>query len=611
LAWIVAATLGVALAAALVPATLYWSRPAAQPARQLRFSIPAPGLATNGLAVSQDGQQIAYVAAEDGVRRVWVRPVAAREARPIPGTENAAGVFWSPDGRQVGFLADGKLKKVDAAGGSAQSIAEGATSVTLPGSWSSDGILYTAGLAVTRVSASGGPAAPPTVTEFSPTEIAQVLPRALPDGDHYLYVTANLGGRDSFVAVGSLTTPERTQLVPITLAGPGNRAGIIPGLAYAGGVVLYVRDTTLVAQSFDVDRLALRGEAVSIAEDVAEFSASADVLVYRETNPALFALGPGRRLVWRDRSGQRLGELDAPASFVQPAVSSDGNRVAVVIPSSAEPGLEDVWVIDAVRNVSTRLTFDDARDSLPVWSPDGTRIVFNSGRGRVPALPSTLYERAASGAGSDRLLFAGPPQDFTLPWDWSRDGRYVVFGRVAATAATTQSDIWVQPASGDEEAFPLVESPFRKGPARLSPDGRWIAYGTNESGADQIVVQPFPEVLEGKWQVSTGRGGFDPHWRGDGRELYYIAPNGDIMAVEVAAGDTFEPGASRVLFSTGLPIRGGEPVPNYYYAVTGDGERFLISEPLEQSTAAPGGAPLASVPALNVIVNWAEQLPRN
>jgi Tol biopolymer transport system component len=316
-------------------------------------------------------------------------------------------------------------------------------------------------------------------------------------------------------------------------------------------------------------------------------------------------------LVWRDRSGQRVGELDVPASFVQPAVSSDGNRVAVVIPSTSGTKLEDVWIVDVARNVSTRLTFDDARDSLPVWSPDGTRVAFNSGRGadRVPALPSALYERAASGAGSDRLLFAGQVDVLTIPWDWSHDGRYILFGRATVNTFSTQSDIWVLPASGDGEAFPLVESPFRKGPARLSPDGRWIAYGTNDTGADQIVVQPFPDVSQGKWQVST-RGGLDPHWRADGRELYYIAPNGDIMVVEIGAGDTFEPGAPRILFSTDGIVQ-SEQVPNYYYSVTGDGERFLVSERLEQGAAAAADGSVATVPEINVIVNWAAQLPRN
>jgi Tol biopolymer transport system component/predicted Ser/Thr protein kinase len=612
LPWIIAATLGVALVGALFPAALYFSRPAAEPPRQLRFGLPAPGLAMNGLAVSRDGQQIAYVAAgDDGLRRIWIRPLASREARVIPGTENATGIFWSPDGRQLAFIADTKLKKVDAAGGVPQTIADGATAVGLAGSWSTAGILYTAGLAVTRVSANGGEAASPAVTEFSREEIAQALPRLLPDGDHYVYLTANLGVQDSFLSIGSLTTPERARLARVVLAGPGNRAEITPSLEYAGGFLLYMRGSTLLAQPFDADKLAFRGEAVPIAENVAEFSASPEVLVYRETNQAVFIAGPGRQLVWRDRSGQRLGELDVPASYVQPVASSDGNRVAVVIPSTNSSGsaLEDVWIVDVARNVSSRVTFDDARDSLPVWAPDGIRIAFNSGRGadRVPVLPSAIYERSASGAGADRLLFSGPPEEFAIPWDWSRDGRFILFGRAKAVSFTTQADIWVLPVSGDGDAFPLVESPFRKGPARLSPDGRWIAYGTNDTGTDQIVVQPFPNVAEGKWQVSTARGGLDPHWRADGRELYYIAPNGDVMAVEVAGGDAFEPGAPRVLFSTEVGTVAAEPAPNYYYSVTGDGQRFLISERIGQDAPASGGS---ADGALSVIVNWAEQLPK-
>jgi Tol biopolymer transport system component len=605
LQWTLATALGVALAAALVPATLYFSRPIA-PQPQLRFGIPVPGLAGRGLAVSPSGTDIAYVVANDGTRLIWLRPLGSREARPVPGTEGASGLFWSPDGRQLGFMADSKLKRVDLAGGSPQTIAEITSSVTLPGSWSRDGILYTRGVSIARVSPSGVGS-----PERESEDAAQVLPIALPDGDHFIYVSAVLGGgEDSPIAVGSLTTQERKPLAAMALPGPSNLDERVPGLAYAGGFLLYVRGTTLLARRFDAAALETRGDAVPIAENVAEFSASDDVLVYRAANGVS---QPGRRLVWRDRGGQRLGEVDAPASFVQASLSSDGKRVAIALRQSlASTSLDDIWVIDAPRNVTTRLTFDDARDSMPIWSPDGARVAFNSGRGpgRMQAITSSIYERSASGAGSDRLLFSAAVDEFLAPWDWSPDGRYILFGRAELGSFPGRTDIWALPMSGDAEAFPVVESPFREGPARLSPDGRWIAYGTNESGQDQILVQPFPDVAQGKWQVSP-RGGYDPRWRADGRELYYLSPEGDVMAVEIGEGDAFEPGAVRTLFATGLAIAAADLVPDYHYAVTGDGERFLINERLESGSFAPAGSAVVAAPELNVVVNWAQGLPRD
>jgi Tol biopolymer transport system component len=604
LPWTLAAALAVALTAALVPATLYFSRPIA-PQPQLRFGIPVPGLAGRGLAVSPNGTDIAYVVANDGTRQIWIRPLGSREARPLPGTEGATGLFWSPDGRQLGFTADGKLKRVDLSGGNPQTIAEITSSVTLPGSWSRDGILYTRGLSIARVSPSGV-GSPERATE----DAMQVLPIALPDGDHYIYLSAVLGGGDAPIAIGSLTTQERKPLAAMPLPGPSNIEERVPGLAYAGGFLLYVRDTTLLAQRFDAAALEMRGEALPIAENVAEFSASDGVLVYRAANAASQL---GRNLVWRDRGGQRLGGLDAPASFLQASLSSDGKRVAIALRQSlAAASLDDIWVIDATRNVTTRLTFDDARDSMPIWSPDGTRVAFNSGRGagRMQAITSSIYERSASGAGSDRLLFSAAADEFLATWDWSPDGRYVLFGRAALGSFPSRTDIWALPLSGDSEAFPVVESPFREGPARLSPDGRWIAYGTNESGQDQILVQPFPNVAQGKWQVSP-RGGYDPRWRADGRELYYLSPEGDVMAVEIGEGDEFDPGDVRRLFATGLSSIAADPVPDYHYAVTGDGERFLINEPLTPNSSASTESPGVAPPELSVVVNWAQGLPRD
>jgi Tol biopolymer transport system component len=595
---LMAAGLGVALAAALVPATLYFSRPA-PPLPHLQLAFAAPGAVANGLAVSPDGRQIAYAAIVDGVRRIWLRPIDAREARVIEGTENAASLFWSPDSRQIAFIADGNLKRVDVASGASQSIASGAGSVPLPGSWSPDDtILFSAGIFVSRVPATGG--APTRLAEAQALGGggAQGLPLALPDGEHYLYLTTQLTSQTDAIMLGSFATPDGSALFNVPRPSDPER---VPGLAYSNGLLLFIREDTLVAQPFDAERLAVRGDAVPIADNVAEFSVSPMVLVYREIS-STDAQGLPRRLIWRDRNGQRVGEVAVSAPYFQPALSPDGRRVAVSMNAANEPFLEDIYSIDVERGSATRVTFHDARDSFAAWSADGTRLVFNSGRDGVFALPSALYERAASGAGTERLLFsAGDPEHVLLPWDWS--GAYLLFGRAAAAEFTRHVDIWALDISNQARAFPVIESAFRKGPARLSPDGRWMAYVSNESSGDQIFVQPFPDVGQGKWQV-TATGGHDPRWRADGRELFYLSPAGEVMAVETAAGETFEPGPPRTLFATGMTIIGGEVIPNSYYAVTADGERFLINEPGASSDETSSSSAAATEPQIHVIVNW-------
>jgi Tol biopolymer transport system component len=605
--------IAVALAAALVPALLYLMRAPAPALTQIRFEIPAPGYEPNGLAVSPDGERIAYAAVTDGVRRIWIRPLGAVAARELPGTENAQGVFWSPDGESLAFFAEGKLKRIAVAGGPATTISDPAPPVLLPGAWSRDGTILlptldsavgTSRLSIGRISAAGG--AVTTVIQPESGELGLAMPRSLPDGEHILYAGGSSGSASIYV--DSLTAPARVRLVPIGFE--DRPTDLIPNFAYAEGFLLYPQGGTLVAQPFDAAAPALRGEARPIAENIGEFSVAAGTLVYREAAASPTdggAPAQTRRLVWVDRAGQRLGEVGAPAAYRLPALSPDGRDVAV----SASPisgSAADIWTIDIERGTTTRLTFDSATDDVSVWSPDGTRIVFNSGRGGVPGIASGLYQRAANGTGSDERLYSGLPDEFLVPSDWSRDGRYLLFGRSRVGTWQQRADLWLLEMAGERTASALIESPFRKGPARFSPDGRWIAYGTNESNIEQIVVQPFPDVGRGKWQVST-RGGRDARWRGDGRELYYIDPDGAIMVVDVQAdGDAFEAGAPRLLFDTSVVLTGPGGVPDYFYDVTADGERFLINEPQatgSDAAAAPGAPPTV---ALKVIVNWAAGL---
>jgi serine/threonine protein kinase/Tol biopolymer transport system component len=608
--WLVAGAFAAGLALASIPTARSLLKAPPTPPQRMHFAIPAPGyVADAGLAVSPDGTRIAYVAMIEGARQITIRPIGSLETHVLPGTANVGGLFWSPDSRSIAFFADGKLKRIDVAGGTPQMLAD--TPVTVPGSWSRNGtILYSQlgdeASSITRIGevpAVGGVASAVTTAASVPGEPVQVQPRFLPDGKHFVYLTLTIGLAIGTIRVAALDSSAGRSLASANLDPSGSN------VAYAEGFLLYMRNRTLLAQRFDVDALALRGEPLPVAENVGAFSAAdSGVLVYQANAEAAEAPVAMRRLVWRDRRGERLGEVDAPAGFLLPELSPDARHVSVALRATSGLRMSDVWIVDTQRGVPTRLTFDDAVDERAIWSPDGTRVVFSSGRNGVPFLPGALYERAANGAGADELLYRGEQTDFAVPTDWSRDGKTIAFLRGAISTGPTQIDIWVLSAE-DHMATPLLQSPFRKHAARFSPDGRWIAYGTNESGSSQVVVRRYPDVNQGQWQI-TLHGGYDPRWRADGRELYYLSPDGDVMAVDVQPGEAFETGAPRKLFSTGIAVT-FDTTPQAglfetFYNVSADGERFLIAEPLPAQGAPSGvGAPDES---LHVIVNWTSGL---
>jgi Tol biopolymer transport system component len=302
--------------------------------------------------------------------------------------------------------------------------------------------------------------------------------------------------------------------------------------------------------------------------------------------------------VWFDRNGQPAGQVSVPANYGNLDLSPDGGRVAVEIQGPNR----DIWVIDATGDVSARLTLDSAISGPPVWAPDGSRILFSSGRGSntVVAVPNRLYQKSSSGAGTDELLFAGDSAEGIFPEDWSSDGAYMIFGRVKLREATP-ADLWVLPVFGDQKPFPFLQSSFRHVESRLSPDGRWLAFTTNESGTYQIVVQPFPDPSGGKWQI-TAAGGIEPQWRRDGGELFYLGLDGKLMAVPIKSDPSFEAGQPEPLFQTPLAI---PAIPgNRRYDVSADGQRFLIISPV---TTVPGGPQPIPITA---IVNWAVGLKK-
>jgi Tol biopolymer transport system component len=604
-----AGALAVALLAALMPAALHLLEPAAEPARQVRFEIAVPGLEQNGLAVSPAGDRIAYTASVDGVRQIWLRALDSLIARPLAGTENALGIFWSPDGRKLAFIGGSELKTIDAASGAATLVAPYRAQLALRGEWFDDGsIVFTAPteiglLGLSRVAAAGGVPTAVATPNLALAELVLGGARKLPGSEHFIY--AGGSPADSTFNIYADTMPSRNPKRLLTIDSGRSPAGWVPGAEYAAGFLLYRLDGTLFAQPFDAEALELRGEPVAIAADVGEFAVTDDVLVLRAAIPSSSAgAAATRRLVWVDRQRQVLGTLEAPTPFRLPVLSPDGRHVSV---AGGPQNRTDVWTIDTERGVPTRLTFHDATEDVTVWSPDSTRIVFNSGREGAPGVPNSLYVRAADGTGSDELLFAGTNDEVVIPLDYSPDGRYLLFARAGLTTWQERIDLWTLELTGERTAAPLLESPFRKETAEFSPDGRFIAYSSTEGGAHQIFVQPFPDVGGGKWPIST-RGGREPHWRGDGAELYYMDPAGTLMAVDIALdGDRLQPGTPRPLFELGFPLPPPNATPDYFYAVAADGQRFLINEPV--AAAAPPAPDGAAIPEmLTVIVNWAAGL---
>ncbi len=454
--------------------------------------------------------------------------------------------------------------------------------------------------------------------------VPRVLPDALPDSDHFLYVSPALplGSSGRTLFVGSLATGTSVRLADFPVGDdvvPNNLTATT--IAYADGYVLYLlsgNGGTLSALPFDATALAVRGAPFAVAEHVAEFSVSTTgVLVYRELDLAAGRAAtatPEHRLVWVNRGGERVGEVPALPGYQLPSLSPDGSKIAVRAPP--QNGLGDIWTLDVERGTPTRLTFDDGEDTAPVWSRDGAQLAFTSGRrSTLKSVPSALYRRPSNGTGNDELLFGGDPSlDILVPFDWSRDGRLLLFGRTKQPAIE-RTDLWVLELDGERSARPIMESQARKGYAHFSPNGRWLAYATDESKRSEVVVQPFPDIGRGKWQVSIN-GGIEPTWRSDGRELYYLAPNGDLMAVDVdTTGDAFMSGVPHALFATGVSQPDPNGRPENYYDVAPDGQRFLLN--VQAAAVARGVAqPTATQTAtaelpLHVIVNWTAGLDRH
>jgi eukaryotic-like serine/threonine-protein kinase len=598
LPWAIAGLLFVALAPV---AFIHFREKPPVPSQSMRFEISVPEETLldegNGLDLSPDGRHFAFFAtASDGADRLWIRSIDSLEARPLPGSEVTGGaspLFWSPDSRSIAFWSDGKLKKVSISGGPAETICD-LPGGEIGGSWNSDGviILGQAPGGIMRVSAYGGSASPLTMPEPSRNGVAHVFPSFLPDGRHFVYLRLSATPANSGIYVGSLDARPAEQ-DPKELLTTEFAAAFAPSPHSGSGQLLFVRDGALLAQQFDTRRLALSGEPVAVANQVATFRARAlfsvssnGVLTYTAGAP------PGSRLTWFDRHGKILGSVGEPSLYVSLALSPDGARVAVSQFGRQNP-IPGLWLLDVSRNVSTRFTFGPASEGA-VWSPDGGRVIFNSDRDGV----FDLYQKPTSGAEDETVLLRS--REDKVPTSWSRDGRFVLYDEANSQ---TKSDIWVLPLTGDKKPFTFVRTEFNEQNGSLSPDGRFVAYQSDESGRNEIYVRTFsPDALAsgaatgGKWQISTG-GGAEPRWRRDGKELYYISGDGKLMDVAVTANPEFRAAAPKVLFA--VPLQSSSPdLP--MWDVTPDDRRFLVAVPAAQSAPIP----------FTIVLNWQAELKK-
>ena len=557
----------------------------------MRFAISPPekNSFNQAFTLSPDGQQIAFIATgPNGASFLWVRPTASVEARQLAGTEGAAFPFWSPDGRTIGFFSAGKLRKIDAGGGPSQTLAD-ASGDPRGGAWAPDGtIIFTPGTlgGVMRVSASGGAVSELTRLNAESGETSHRWPAMLPDGRHFLYF--GRGARQleqQGLYAASLDSPETKFLIASPVTGVYTEAD---GLGY----LLFVREATLMAQRFDAKSLTLSGDATPLIQGIltfpsevgptaySAFSASAGHLIYRTGDQQT------TRLTWFDRSGKSLGAIGDDASgYHEPSLSKDGTKV--LFGRSEGAGTQDVYLQDLSRGNVTRLTFDPGVDATAVFSPDETQVVFYSSRGGK----GNFYRKPATGAGNDELVMESDGGTFAD--SWSRDGKYLLYEKNGG--AGTKIDLWILPMTGGGKAFPYLETEFEEAHAQFSPDGRWIAYASNESGRAEVYVQSFP-IGSGKWQIST-TGGDQPQWRRDGKELFYISLDRNLMAVSIGGASTLEVGRPEQLFQTVMPGSGLTDDRNNYVP-TEDAQRFLVNTLADASNTQP----------LIFVLNWANEL---
>ncbi len=555
------------LAVAAIAGAIYFAQRADSVAQLVRAEINPPvgidlvPVVSGSSAISPDGTRLALLSGSPSQLRV--RDLRTGEWRELAGTEGATFPFWSPDGRFLAFYADGKLKKIAAAGGAVEVLCDAPGG--RGGTWNAEGvILFTPNIEESLFQVPEGGGTPRAVTKAAKGD-SHRFPYFLPDGKHFLFIMRGPAQKTAGdLYAGSLDGSEpRLVLASASVA------------QYANGHLLYMKDGNLVAQRFNVRSLSVSGSPLALAErveyfnarDLGNFSVSGNgVLAYRVT--------PYSRLQyeWVDGAGKNVGSVWEAGFLQNPRLSPDGKLLAT-FRFEASGRLGDTWLVDVPRNTATRFTFAPNGGSSTVFSPDGREIIVASATGWNGA----LARRATSGTGAEQKILEETTQ--VAAYEWTRDGRYLIFGR---QDSKNDWDILYMPLEGDRKPVPLVNGPFLEDSARLSPNGKWLAYQSTESGQLEVYVTSFPTPT-GKWQVSSG-GGALPVWSPDGKELYYAGGN-KLRAVEITNAEQFSLGPTHDLFALDANLQQFEVAP--------DGKRFLIQR------AGPGASP-----PISLVLHW-------
>jgi Tol biopolymer transport system component len=568
-----AAVVAAATLAVIVALMLLYRRAPDQARPVVRFGVVPPGSVafsanSSFIRLSPGGDRIAIVALNTaGTPLIWVRSLDSLDAKPLEGTDGARQPFWSADGRSIGFFSPGgQIKRVPVDGGPTQTVTTGAISTGTGATWNQGGVILFSSLAgpIRRIAAAGGgESSVETALDSTRQEDVHSFPEFLPDGRRFLYYAHTTNAARDGIYVKTLDASDARFLVRAS----SNAVYAAPGF------LLYARDGTLLAQPFDADRATTTGEPVPLAEHVDQ-SPESGLAAFTVSNTGVLAYSSSpsasvSRLLWFDRGGRQLSQLGEPRNYRNPRISPDGARLAVELVDNA--GNRDVWLMDMARGVPVRFTFDPGRDASPVWSPDGKQIAWQGN--------SAVYLKASSGEGREERLRG----EAWIPDDWSRDGGALLYH------PSPPLQVWLRPlAAGAAPERPVIEGRGITTHARVSPDGRWVAFASADSGRFEIYVQNFPNPA-GRWQVSAS-GGLQPKWRQDGKELFYLAADGRMMAAPVALGALVEIGQPQPLFQTRIEVSTG--ITWHQYDVAPDGQRFLVNTP-----------EIVTSPA-TVVLNW-------
>ncbi len=576
-----------ALAASSVAAVLFLQQ---KPVPMvLKFAVAQPeNTSYPGMpSVSPDGRSLTFSAiGPEGKRMLWLRPLDALHATVIQGTEGASAPFWSPDSQAIAFFSGKSLKKVRIAGGAPEDICETGASPG-GGTWNRNGvILFAPGFSggLFRVAASGGKPQEVLGLNESKSERADLWPQFLPDGKHFVFYQQTDLAETSGVYAGSLEQAEYRRL----FASQTNAvySAVSPD-SPKSGYLLYINERTLMAQQFNTGRLETTEDPIALANDIGAVRSLALAPISVSTTGVLVYESVGqstRQMVWMDRAGRQIATAGEPGAWGPPRISPDGRR-AVVAKTGADGVTAHLWLLDS-NGGAQQISDGPMHEGSPVWSPDGSRIAYFGKQGDS----YDIFARAAQVGAKGELLLKTADKKF--PSDWSRDGRNIIF---SMEGVGTRLDVWGL-SLADRHTAPVVNTVYAEGFATISPDGRWIAYQSDQSGRNEVYVQTFDGLQNGtrrRWVVSKG-GGL-PHWRADSNELFYMTTDGRIMSVAIrpVAGGNIEPGQAQMLFQT-------RPVPQTWnlYDVAPDGQRFAVNIPLEWTAAAP----------ITVATNWAEKI---